>query len=197
MFIIRDDYMEILVTRHGQTDWNVLEKIQGQTDVELNDTGRQQAEKTGKLIRNENIDLIIASPLKRAKETAQIINKNFNVTIIEDNRLMERKFGKNEGLTKSDIKKLKENNPEINDVWNYNRNIDFNGMETMQDFCNRIYEFLDDIIKRYKDKNILLVTHGGVSVPIKYYFMNEPLERLVDRNNIKGLKNCEIIKFKI
>ena len=189
--------MEILVTRHGQTDWNVLEKIQGQTDIELNDTGRQQAEKTGKLIRNENIDLIISSPLKRAKETAQIINKNFNVTIIEDNRLMERKFGKSEGLTKSNIRKLKEYNSEINDVWNYNRNIDFNGMETMQDFCNRIYEFLDDIIIRYKDKNILLVTHGGVSVPIKYYFMNEPLEKFVDRDNIKGLKNCEIIKFKI
>ena len=189
--------MEILVTRHGQTDWNVLEKIQGQTDIELNDTGRQQAEETGKSIRNENIDLIITSPLKRAKETAEIINRNFNVTIIEDNRLMERKFGKSEGLTKSDIRKLKEINPEINDVWNYNINIDFNDMETMEDFCNRIYEFLDDIIENYKDKNILLVTHGGVSVPIKCYFMKYPLENLVDRDAIKGLKNCEIAKFKI
>lgn len=189
--------MEILVTRHGQTDWNVIEKIQGHTDIELNDVGRQQAEGTGKLIRNENIDLIITSPLKRAKETAKIINMNFNVTIIEDNRLMERNFGRSEGLTKSDIKKLKEINPEMNDIWNYNRNIDCNGMETIQDFCNRVYEFLDEISERYKDKNILLVTHGGVSVPIKYYFMNEPLENLVDRDNIKGLKNCEIIKFKI
>ena len=149
------------------------------------------------LIRNENIDLIITSPLKRAKETAKIINMNFNVTIIEDNRLMERNFGRSEGLTKSDIKKLKEINPEMNDIWNYNRNIDCNGMETIQDFCNRVYEFLDEISERYKDKNILLVTHGGVSVPIKYYFMKEPLENFVDRDNIKGIKNCEIIKFKI
>ena len=189
--------MKIFVTRHGQTEWNVLEKIQGQTDIELNDVGRQQAEETGKLIENETINLIITSPLKRAKETAQIINKKFNVNIIEDCRLMERKFGQSEGLTKNEIKKLKENNPEINDVWNYNKNIEFNGMETMYDFCNRIYEFLDDVIKRYKGKNILLVTHGGVSVPIKYYFMNEPLENFVDRDNIKGLKNCEIVKFKI
>jgi len=173
--------MEIFVTRHGQTDWNVLEKIQGQTDIELNDVGKQQAEETSKLIKNENINLIITSPLKRAKETAQIINKNFNVTIIEDNRLMERKFGQNEGLTKNTIKKLKENNPEMKEIWNYNKNIDCNGIETMHDFCNRIYEFLDDASIRYKDKNILLVTHGGVFVPMNYYFMNEPLEKLVDR----------------
>lgn len=186
-----------MIHRNFSNEWNVLEKIQGQTDIELNGIGRQQAEETGKSIRNENIDLIITSPLKRAKETAQIINRNFNVTIIEDNRLMERKFGKSEGLTKSEIRKLKEINPEINDVWNYNRNIDFNDMETMEDFCNRIYEFLDDIIKNYKDKNILLVTHGGVSIPIKCYFMKYPLENLVDRNVIKALKNCEIAKFKI
>lgn len=189
--------MEILVTRHGQTDWNAIEKLQGQTDIELNDVGRRQAEETSKLIKDEKIDLIITSPLKRAKETAEIINKNFNVTIIEDKRLMERNFGKTEGLTKSIIRKMKENNPEINDIWNYNKNIDFNGMETMHDFCNRIYECLDEVIKRYKDKNILLVTHGGTSVPIRYYLMNKPLEKLINRDDIKRLNNCEIIKFKI
>ena len=189
--------MKILITRHGQTDWNVLGKIQGQTDIELNDNGRQQAKETGELIKNENIDIIITSPLKRAKQTAEIINENFNVTIIEDNRLMERNFGKSEGLTKDDRRKLKEINPEVNDVWNYNKNIDFNGMETMQDFCNRIYKFLDEIINKYRYKNILIVTHGGVSVPIKCYFMKYPLENLCDRDAVKGLKNCEITKFEI
>lgn len=189
--------MKILITRHGQTDWNVLGKIQGQTDIELNDNGRQQAKETGELIKNENIDIIITSPLKRAKETAKIINENFNVTIIEDNRLMERNFGKSEGLTKDDRRKLKEINPEVNDVWNYNKNIDFNGMETMQDFCNRIYKFLDGIINKYRYKNILIVTHGGVSVPIKCYFMKYPLENFCDRDAVKGLKNCEITKFEI
>lgn len=189
--------MEIFVTRHGQTDWNVLEKIQGQTDTELNDVGRQQAKEISELIRNEAIDLIISSPLNRAKETAQIINKNLNVNIIEDNRLMERKFGKNEGLTKNDIQKLKQINPEINDVWNYKKNINFNDIETMQEFCNRIYNFLDDITKKYNDKNVLLVTHGGASVPIKCYFMKYPLENLINRDVIQGLKNCEIVKFKI
>lgn len=82
--------MKIIVIRHGQTYWNAFGKLQGQTDIELNDVGMQQAEKTGKLIKNENIDLIITSPLKRAKKTAELINKNFKVPIIEDNRLIER-----------------------------------------------------------------------------------------------------------
>lgn len=189
--------MKILVTRHGQTDWNVLEKLQGKTDIELNDRGRQQAKETSELIKNENIDVIITSPLKRAKETAEIINKNFQVTIIEDNRLMERGFGKSEGLTKDDRIKLKEIYPEVNDVWNYNKNIDFNGIETMHNFCNRIYKFLDEIIEKYKEKNILIVTHGGVSVPIKCYFMKYPLENLLDRDIIKGLQNCEVAKFEV
>mgnify|MGYP005787675381 FL=1 len=108
--------MEILVTRHGQTDWNALGKLQGQTDIELNNIGRQQAKETGKLIKDENIDLIITSPLKRAVETAKIINTNFKVNIVEDDRLMERKYGESEGLTKDERKKLKETNPEINDI---------------------------------------------------------------------------------
>lgn len=187
--------MKIFVTRHGQTDWNVVEKIQGHTDIELNDIGRKQAEETGKLIKNETIDLIITSPLKRAKETAQIINSFFNVTILEDNRIIERCFGENEGLTKSEIRKLKEIIPEVEDVWNYNKNVEFNGIESIQNFFNRIYKFLDDITKKYENKNILIVTHGGVSVPIKCYFMKYPLENFVNRDIIKGLRNCEVVEF--
>ena len=87
--------------------------------------------------------------------------------------------------------------PEINDVWNYNRNINFNDMETMKEFCDRIYEFLDEITKKYRDKNILIVTHGGTSMLIKCYFMKYPLEKLVDRDAAKGLENGEIMSFNI
>ena len=62
--------MKVFVTRHGQTSWNALGKIQGKTDIELNETGKNQARETGEAIKNEHIDIIISSPLKRAKETA-------------------------------------------------------------------------------------------------------------------------------
>lgn len=187
--------MKIIITRHGQTDWNVLGKLQGQTDVELNDVGRKQAEEVGKMIQDENINLIITSPLKRAKETAEIINKYLDANLIEDDRLKERRFGKSEGITKEYLREKKLNYPEINDVWNYNKNIDFNDMERMHDFCDRVYGFLDEIIEKYKDNNVLIVCHGGVSVPITCYFTKYNLEDLEDRSVITGLKNCEIAKY--
>lgn len=189
--------MDILVTRHGQTDWNLLGKIQGKTDIELNNTGKKQAEETGNLIKNEEINLIITSPLKRARETAQIINKNFNAIILEDDRLMERGFGKCEGLTKEERNNLKIQNPEVEYIWNYNKNVDFNEIEKMHDFSKRIYEFLDEIVEKYKDKKILLVTHGGTFVIIKCYFSKFPLEHFIDRDSMKGIGNCEFEKFSI
>ena len=73
--------MEILYTRHGQTEWNVLKKIQGRTDIELNEVGIEQAEIARDKLKNEKVDLIICSSLKRARQTAEIINKEFNVEI--------------------------------------------------------------------------------------------------------------------
>ena len=189
--------MEIFVTRHGQTNWNFLGKIQGKTDIELNETGKLQAKETGEKIKEEKIDLIIASPLKRARETAEIINSNFGVQILEDERLMERGFGKSEGLTKVERSELKVEHPEVEDIWNYNKNVDFNDIERMKEFCERIYTCLDEIIEKHKNKNILLVTHGGVFAIIKCYFNKFPLEQFISRDTVKSIGNCEIESFKI
>ena len=66
--------MKIYVVRHGQTNWNVKGKIQGKSDIELNEKGIEQAKELKELIKNYDINLIISSPLKRAKQTAEIIN---------------------------------------------------------------------------------------------------------------------------
>ncbi len=189
--------MDIFVTRHGQTDWNAEQRIQGQTDIELNQSGREQAEFVRDSVKNNKYDLIISSPLKRARETADIINQVLNVPIIEDDRLMERNFGKSEGLTKAVIREMEKEHPEITDVWNYKRNVQYNGIEGMQEFCKRVYEFLDEIINKYQGKRIFLVSHGGVFVPMYCYFNKIDLESLVDRNGIKRLENGEIFKFEV
>jgi broad specificity phosphatase PhoE len=174
-----------------------LGKLQGRKDIELNEVGQEQAEMTRNKLKNEKIDLIISSSLKRAKQTAEIINKEFNVDILEEERLVERGYGDFEGITKIELKEMKKKDSRIEDACNYIKNISIYNMETMQDLCKRIYDFLDEITHKYKDKNILLVTHGSASIPIKCYFMKYPLENLVDREKIKGLENCEVVKYEI
>lgn len=189
--------MKIFVTRHGQTDWNVLGKLQGRHDIMLNEVGKEQALIASEKIKNEKIDIIITSPLKRARETAEIINKQFNVNIVEDDRLMERCFGDFEGITKIELQEKKKQYPEITYAFNYLKNVDIFNMETIQDLCARIYECLDEITEKYKNKNVLIVTHGSSSVAVMCYFTKFPLENLVDREKIKGLGNCEVVEFKV
>lgn len=89
--------MNLYVIRHGQTDWNVMKKMQGSVDIELNEIGIKQAYITKENLDSISIDVIFCSPLKRAKQTAEIINKGRNLEIIYDERLRERNYGEFEG----------------------------------------------------------------------------------------------------
>ena len=178
-------------------DWNVLKKIQGQIDIDLNDEGRRQAEETAQNIGDRKVDLIITSPLKRAKETAEIINKRFNVPIIEDKRLLERGFGEFEGVTKDERNELKKIYPDIEYMWDYDKNVDVKGMEKVQVLCARIFSLLDEVTQKYSDKTVLLVTHGGTSVPIQCYFKVCTVHELGNRQVVRGLNNCEVAEFDV
>lgn len=89
----------ICFIRHGQTDWNKQGRLQGKTDIPLNDTGRKQAEACGKFLNAADYDVLICSPLQRAKETAQIINLHLILPLIEMDDFKERSFGDAEGMT--------------------------------------------------------------------------------------------------
>lgn len=175
--------MKIYATRHGQTDWNVQGKTQGRTDIELNEVGIKQAKQTKEELKNVDIDLIICSPLKRAKQTAEIINEGRNIQIIFDNQIIERNFGEFEG------KKIK-----FDEFWDYNAHPRYQRAETIQEIISRISNFLDKIKEEYKDKNVLLVTHGGVSIAINCYFKGIPEDgKLINY----CLHNCEVQEFEI
>ncbi len=178
--------MKLLVVRHGRTKWNDLHKVQGTADIELNEEGLKQAEITSKLLENERIDLIISSPLIRARQTAEIININQKCNIICDKRIKERDYGEFEGLNKEDFN--------FRDFWTYSKNLTYNKAENIQVFFRRIFDFLDEIKEKYKDKTVLIVVHGGVSVAVNAYFEGMPKEN----NQTKGhLKNCEVKEFLI
>lgn len=175
----------LYITRHGETDWNRLKKIMGRCDEPLNDTGIMQAHIAKKEIDKLDIDLIICSPLIRARQTAEIINEGRNIEMIIDDRLIERDYGEFEGTVKNDSYK---------DAWDYYMNIRYEKAENIQDFFKRIYVFLDDIKKRYKNKNILLVCHGGVSMPVECYFRKEIPEGSLSGTGL-ALRNCEIRSY--
>ena len=92
--------MQLILIRHGQTEWNASQKYQGHTDIPLDDTGRQQARRLAEhLLQLEKVEAVYASDLVRARETAEIIAQAFNLKPLIDPRLRELCFGKWEGLT--------------------------------------------------------------------------------------------------
>ena len=176
--------MNLLVVRHGQTNYNLNHIILSKTDDPLNETGISQAQTTAKNLEREKIDLIISSPLRRTKQTAEIINKGRNIPIIYDKRLVERDFGEFEGLKDSDAKF------NIKDFWDYEKNINYYEAENVQAFYNRIFSFLDNVLEKYSNKNVLLVCHAAVSAVINCYFTEIP-KKNVQLFFKMGLDNCE------
>ena len=175
--------MEIFITRHGQTDWNVEKKMQGRTDIELNNKGIEQAYHAKEKLKNKKIDLIICSPLKRAKKTAEIIS-NYEIPVIVDSRIIERDFGEFEGLSKEEF--------DSSSFWNYSLDCHYDKAESVQQLLNRVYNFLDEYKEIYEKKDVLIVTHAGVIPAICSYFKGIP-----KNNNLfcYHFKTCEIIKF--
>ena len=179
--------MRLLLTRHGQTDWNVAGKIQGSTDIELNETGIKQAQKTREKLLDENIDVIISSPLKRAKKTAEIIATGRNIPLIIDNEITERCFGKFEGKTPKEF--------DFDEIWNYKLNKQYEDAESTGALFARIENFLEKIKQEYPNKTVLLVTHGGVTVPIRAKLEGIPEGMEILRG--LGIDNCEVKEYEI
>lgn len=178
--------MNITIVRHGQTNYNLERKLQGITDNLLNATGEQQAWDTKQRLESESIDFIICSPLIRAKQTADIINKGRNVPIQYDERLIERNFGEYEGTYIKDYN--------VDEFWSYQQNRKYQKAENIKDFLTRVYAFLEEIQNKYQDKNILLVAHAGISVAVECYFKGIPKDdKLVEIR----LKNCEYRKYQL
>lgn len=170
-------------TRHGQTVWNVENKICGATDSPLTEKGQEQADELGREILRQNlrIDEILYSPLSRADDTAFHISKITGIPARMEQRLMEQNFGKWESTARDglEFKKAKENFA-----------TGYGGGESMLRLCQRIYNLIDDI-KQEPDKVYLLVAHNGISRAVESYF--------TDMSNAEyaafGIKNCEIRRY--
>jgi len=134
--------MKVFFVRHGQTDWNVERKIQGQVDIELNDEGRKQAAQMRDELADMHFDAIFVSPLARARETAEIIAEPHESTpVVIADELAERNFGEYEGKDNDGGKYY--------GLWQYDNPVTPNG-ETPKDLEARVYSFLDRLHKQYE-----------------------------------------------
>lgn len=178
--------MKLYVLRHGQTNLNKEKRYNCRYDESINETGIEQAKEAGEELKNLDIDLIICSPLKRAKQTMSLANVN-NVPVIYDDRLIERDGGI---LTTTPIDDFY-----YTEYYNYYSTKYVEGLETLPELFERVHSFLDETIEKYKDKNILLVTHGSVIRSIQFYFEELPSDGMI--YNLSGQKNGKLKEYEI
>ena len=181
----------LYIIRHGLTDWNVRHKLQGRTDIPLNETGRQMAEAAAAEYRDIPLDLCYCSPLLRAKETAEILLRGRDVPILYDDRLREMSFGDYEGTENSfSIPDCPVNvifqHPEA-----YTESV--GGAETFEELFARTGAFLEEVIDPLmaEGKNVLIVGHGAMNLSIISRIRHLPISEFWSGR----IKNCEMIRL--
>ena len=170
-----EEYQMIYVVRHGETEWNALNKVLGRTDMPLNDRGIEQAHELACSLKGLKIDVFLCSPLSRARQTADIISKEIGVEYSIDDRLIEQDFGTFEGIDRfaAEYQAAKREY--------FTR---YPGGESYFDMASRVFP----LIKELEGKNALLVTHGGICRIVRSYFEDMGNEEFVQFSQ----GNCEI-----
>ena len=174
----------IYFVRHGESEWNVADRICGQTDVALTDLGHTQAIATGQKIVEAGIviDEILYSPLIRAAETARHISEMTGAPMRMEPRLVEQNFGKWEGTSPRNAADFFETKKQF--VCRHE------GGESMLQLAQRIYNLLDEL-KKETDKTYMLVAHNGIARVVCSYFHDMTNEEYASY----GVKNCSVTRF--
>ncbi len=174
--------MKLYVIRHGETEMGKM-KIIATEDEPLNDNGIKQAITVGEEIRKLDIDVIYCSPIERARQTLKLFNLNNNIPVIINEKIKERNMGIYEKIPFDEL--------EWDEFWNYNSNKKYPELETMKSVYLRVSSFIDEIKK--DNKNVLLVTHGGISRAIYWYFNGIP-----ENGNSSDInENCKIYEYNL
>jgi len=175
----------LIVLRHGETDYNRQGRYQGSTDIELNESGKDQANVAAKNLTGFEIDHIVSSPLKRALETAESVSITLKIPVEINADFVERNMGLYEGLTREEIG---QQYPELNG-WMVTRQFYASPPrgESLFDFSLRLHDGLHALREAYTGKKVLLVCHGGVARSI-----NGIMRRVTDDQVFSyNLANCD------
>lgn len=178
----------LYIIRHGLTDWNTKHKLQGQTDVPLNDEGRAMAREAHEEYMDVHFDVCFCSPLIRARETAGILLEGRDIPVYFDDRIKEMSFGSYEGIENSfDIPDCPINKFFF-DPAGYTDPP--GGAESLDDLFHRTGEFLEEKVYPLLDegKDVLIVGHGAMNSSIVCRIKNR------DRSDFwkEGIPNCKL-----
>lgn len=172
-------------TRHGETVWNVEDKICGMTDSPLTARGRAQAAELGQKVRASglHIDEIICSPLSRAADTARAVAEATGIPLRVDARLREQAFGRYEGTGPRNSPAFSASKMRFADR--------YSGGESMLQLAQRVYNLLDEL-RAQPGKTCLLVAHNGIARVVQSYFYDMTNEEYA----AFGIKNCELREYR-
>jgi len=170
----------IALVRHGSTDWNKEGRMQGQLDIPLNQEGRAQAKALAMRLRSEEWDMIFASDLQRASETAAIIGDYLHIPVIRDARLREIYFGKIEGTTEA------ERIQQWGEKW-YDMDL---GKESEEVAGLRGASFVHEVAEKYPDRRVLVVSHGALLKATLGEILQEDINAL-DNTSVTMVVNTE------
>lgn len=183
--------MKIYFVRHGETEWNVKKKIQGKTDIPLNENGRNQAKQLAKQLVREQLPAVkvYSSPQRRALETAQAVSEALHIPCEVIDGFAEMDLGNWEG---SNWDVIEEEYSEIYHHWNTNRRyVRTPGGECYNDVLKRTLQGLAVILEK-ETRDVLVVTHSAILMSLRCYLAGRPF----DEDEMVGkykTKNAEVV----
>ncbi|MCR4895410.1 MAG: histidine phosphatase family protein [Lachnospiraceae bacterium] len=181
----------LYIMRHGRTDWNDLRKLQGRTDIPLNEEGRAQAKAAAEEIRDLHLDICFVSPLQRATETAQILLAGRDIPIVQDDRLKEMCFGIYEGVENS----FQIPDCPVNQLFQAPEEykVPVEGGESLEELYARTGAFLKEQVYPLTEqgKDVLIVGHGAMNCSIICQVRNIPVKDFWSA----GIDNCKVIRL--
>lgn len=175
--------MKLILTRHGETDWNNDNRVLGRTDIPLNETGIKQAEELEKLLNCYSFDIILTSPLSRAFKTGQIVGESQDCHVKTRKELLEQNFGIFEGVDRGNSEYQQEKRKFFTR---------YPEGESILDVAGRVVPLINEL-KQKDYKTVLIVAHGGICRVITAMFEAMDNEQFASFS----LKNCEVKEFEL
>ncbi|MCM4080593.1 histidine phosphatase family protein [Paractinoplanes hotanensis] len=179
----------LIVWRHGNTDWNAGNRVQGQTDVSLNDLGRQQAVDAAELLVKLKPGAIVSSDLRRSADTAAALAALTGLSISYDKRLRERYFGAWQGYTMTEVAQLF---PDQHARWQAGQEVG-GDVESLDELGRRVSDaLLDAAALAPPGGTVVVATHGAAARQGVGHLLGWPIEQL---RTLRALQNCHWIEL--